>query len=128
MEERQKHLKEAQALQEAVKRKERLTNLLIEGGFYEEALPPLREVFELTLKSLFTLRGWNKGKERISFNMIDEAWTMEKGLPKETVSLAKELQENQGNQDAIRQMYTQVQRVTEFLENEISKFSLNQAA
>ena len=53
---------------------------------------------------------------------------MEKGLPKETVSLAKELQENQGNQDAIRQMYTQVQRVTEFLENEISKFSLNQAA
>src|SRR3989338_8496962 len=128
LEERQKHLKEAQALQEAVKRKERLTNLLIEGGFYEEALPPLREVFELTLKSLFTLRGWNKGKERISFNMIDEAWTMEKGLPKETVSLAKELQGNQGNQDAIRQMYTQVQRVTEFLENEISKFSLNQAA
>lgn len=129
-EEQQKHLREAQGYRAPMERKERMTSLLIEGGFYEEALSPLGEVFELALKSFAALMGQSIDKNGIPLDVIQDDWVAKKGLPDEAIHLATQLRNEWGSPDPekITQTFHAVSSICRFVDHATSKLSLDFAA
>ncbi len=130
-EEQQKRLKMAQQYQESRARKERMTSLLIEGEFYEEALAPLQEVFELSLKAFATLTGYTiDPKKEVPLAMIKQDLVTKKGLPEGAIEIANQVRQGTTSmdKDQIDELFHKVQSITQFLENKMNKFNLEKAA
>lgn len=129
--ENKKRLKAAQKYREPLERKERMAFLLIEGEFYEEALVPLKEVLELSLKSFAALMGQTiDEKENVSLDSIQHEFVGKKGFPKEAIQLTQHLQKEitLKDKEKISKLAKHIRLITQFLENEINKFSLDLAA
>lgn len=130
-EEQQKRLKLAQQYQELIERKERMASLLIEGQFYEEALAPLQDVFELSLKAFTTLTGSSiTPKEEIPLALIEQELVAKKGFPPDVTAIANQMRQEFRLVDKTQvvELFKKVQSLTEFLENEVNKFNLKKAA
>lgn len=129
--EQQKRIKLAQQYQEPTNRKERMASLLIEGEFYEEALAPLQEVFELSLKAFATLTGFSiNPKEEIPLALIEQELVAKKGLPPHATAIANQIRQEIKSIDKTQavELFKKVQSLTGFLENEVNKFNLQKAA
>jgi hypothetical protein len=130
-EEQQKRLKLAQQYQEPIERKERMASLLIEGEFYEEALAPLQEVFELSLKAFATLTGSIIDlKEEIPLALIEQELVAKMGLPPDATAIANQVRQGVKPIDKgqIVELFQKVQSITQFLKNKVNKFNLQKAA
>jgi hypothetical protein len=129
--ENKKRLKAAQKYWEHLERKERMAFLLIEEEFYEEALVPLKEVLELSLKSFAALMGQTiDEKENVSLDIIQYDFVGKKGFPKEAIQLTQHLQKEITliDKEKISELAKHIRLITQFLENEINKFILDLAA
>jgi ribosomal protein L19E len=129
-EEQQKRLREAQSYRTSMERKERMTSLLIEGGFYEEAWLPLGEVFELSLKSFATLMGQAIDENGIPLDVIQDDLVAKKDLPHEAINLAAQLRNGFGSSDPekITQTFNAVSLICRFIDHAMCKMSLDFAA
>ena len=130
-EEQQKHLKMAQHYQEPMGRKERMASLLIEGEFYEEALAPLQEVFELSLKAFAALTGAPVNpKEAVPLALIKQDLVAKKGLPDVAIEMTNQIRQEatSKDKDQIIELFQKVQFLTQFLENKMNTFTLEKAA
>lgn len=130
-EEQQKRLKLALQYREPIGRKERMASLLIEGEFYEEALAPLQEIFELSLKAFATLTGSIIDlKEEIPLALIEQELVAKMGLPPDATAIANQVRQGVKPIDKgqIVELFQKVQSITQFLENKVNKFNLQKAA
>lgn len=80
------------------KRKQRLANVLAEGGFATEALTPMREAVETTLQALATWLDL-KREAPLPINLIDAELVKGGLLPTETLSLVISLRDDQLDTD-----------------------------
>lgn len=136
--EREKCLKIAQQYKEQAIRKERMATLLIEGGFHEEAWTPLREGFELSLKSFASLIGSPVEKEKpldidkvhLHLYLQPHSQHMEY-LSKEIVKIAAYLRkediakESSPDQEMMTKTHQSIQTMNQFLINKINEYALN---
>ena len=129
--EQQKRLKLAQQYQESIDRKERMASLLIEGEFYEEALAPLQEVFELSLKAFAALMDSSLNlKEEISLVFIEQELVAKKGFSPDVIAIANQLRQGVKpiDKNQVVELFKKIQSLTEFLESKMNKFNLEKAA
>lgn len=130
-EEQQRRLKAAQKHREPMERKERMVALLIEGEFYEEALAPLKDAFELSLKSFAAFVDQKSDENReITLGVIQKEFIAQKGLPKEALELASQLRKEKRltNKDDISALFLKYGHISQYLKNELNKFSVDCAA
>lgn len=130
-EEQQRRLKAAQKYREPMERKERMASLLIEGEFYEEALAPLKEAFEFSLKSLSVLFGYAvEENDPIPLEVIQSKLVAEKRIPNEAVLLASQLRTENIvlDKDQAVEIFSKVQSITQSIEHYINEINLRVAA
>lgn len=122
--EEKKRLKAAQKYKELLERKERMASLLIEGEFYEEALFPLREVFEMSLKSFAALMGQTLDEKKnpsLDLDGIRQHFSDKKDFPKDAFQRAQRVQQESilKDKNEISDIANHIRSITQFLENEI---------
>ncbi len=115
---RRQRAKQAQKILSKTERKQRMATLLIDGEFYQEAYTPLKEVFELTIKSFATLSGVT-GKD-ISVTTIEQELVHKAGLPPEAITLAEQFEAKEiSDKKSIDHIAETTAKLCEFVAEEI---------
>ena len=127
--EEKKRLKAAQKYLEQTERKKNLTAILIENEFYDEAIIPMHEVFELSLKSFATFLDCTvDDNENISLEILHNRLTGKSGLPDYTVNLAKILRNTKSNvpfnEETAKSLLSSVQNITQITQKILDKSAL----
>lgn len=94
---KEKQVMQARKHLELAARKQRMAQLLVDGDFYEEAVPPLRESLELTLCAFAWLHGM--GNCENTNNFVQETLVEQYGLPPSASQIFYQLNyaKNDGN-------------------------------
>ena len=129
--EEKKRLKAAQKYLEQTERKQNLTAILIENEFYDEAIIPMHEVFELSLKSFATFLDCTvDDNENISLEILHNRLTGKSGLPDYTVNLAKILRNTKSNvpfnEETAKSLLSSVQNIAQITQKILDKSALEQ--
>lgn len=109
-----------------IERKQRMAFLLIEDDFYEEAIPPLRDILFLAIKSFAALADYtiNENKE-LSIEDLQNDLVMKKGFPKDAVSLALQFVDQKHlDKEKTAEMLKTVRVICQFVNNLIDTFRL----
>ena len=127
--EEKKRLKAAQKYSEQTERKQNLASVLIENEFYDEAIIPMHEVFELSLKSFATFLDCTvDDNENISLEILHNRLTGESGLPDYTVNLAKILRNTKSNvpfnEETTKSLLSSVQNIAQITQKILDKSAL----
>jgi hypothetical protein len=130
-EEQKKHLERAQNYMNSAERKERMASLLIEGHFYEEALPSLIDILSLSIKSFAALTN-HEGEEKkeISIETLQNELVIKGGLPAEVIQITKQLKNEAEiwDKEKVLEIFKKVQSIYQFVNHAIHKLRLDCAA
>jgi len=115
-EEAKKRLKVAEKHLQQTGRKQNMAAVLVENGFFDEAITPLQEVFELSLKALASFLDCKiEDNENVSVEILHDQLISKSGLAADTGNLAKTLRNTQNiapiNKETAENLLSAVQAV-----------------
>ncbi|MEN8237378.1 MAG: DEAD/DEAH box helicase [Pseudomonadota bacterium] len=123
-EERQKRAHLSQKYLTQTERKQRMAALLIDGEFYDEALAPLRDVFDLVVKAFATLVECKfDNKKTVPLELVEQELVAKAGLAKQAITVAQQLQAKELSleQQAVQQLSEQIKQIYQFVEEQVNK-------
>lgn len=125
-EEQKRKLEKALSYRAPIERKQRMASLLIEDDFYEEAMPPLKDILFLSIKSFAVLTDYAIHEEKeLSIEDLQNDLVMKKGFPKDAVSLALQFVDQKDlDKEKATKMLKTVRIICQFVNNFIDTFRL----